>query len=1157
LHGGLPDRAVCAYRVYQSSSLQNFIENYSSLLTPDSLFGCSLYLVVQNKSMGEWLRLKLAERRGISGDNPYVLPEKALRELAEGYECVRTLLGNDDNPQAVLYMDNLKIRLYKIMEGMFSGRVPVPAVCDELYRYISSFSTLNKKDNLQIRSGRLYELADSIAGLFSHYAMNCLPLVEAWEEDRSYPGVTGALKKHEDWQRFLWNKVFDRGLSLSRILRTVEASHDVYDGEVKRVVLFGSSFLGDTALQFFYRFSRDVQVDHFILTPSGIYENYPVKVQNPLLDSWCTQMDGFAELAEGFELDASVHDYPLPREMSFLSVLQADILEDRSLPDEGLPLFPGDQSLSIHGFTSPWREVEVLKDLVLGALNEDNSLGLTDIAVLAPDINTYAPFLEALFPSDDPDLSIPFNLIDLNSSEMSPLIQAFLHLFTLPGSRFTRSELFILFDNPCFREHQHMSRLDRDNWLSLCEDLNIKWGYDRGHKSGIFPEATDFNSWERGFERIREGLFMEEGDAPELLPYGATDEESGRNWGILMQTVQNLFNDFYELDRVSMPLEQWVLLAESFLESYLKPRGENSEDEQDRFRLKGCFRDMLNLSEETPLPGDRNFGFFVFRTLLTEFIRKSSGVKGRYLTQGITCSSLKPMRAIPFRRIYMLGMNESDFPGEDEALSFDLKETVPQTIDLSRRGGDRYAFLETILSARENLTLFYKNRDALRGEVLQPSILISELLDYLNRRFDFSHSAEEFLIQEESIHNFDLRYFDGTGRSPSFNLLALESATLQMNTASKEEASFHLNRVKPSEDHQEEISLSIEDLLAFVKNPAAWYFRRVLKIYPEEEESTEQESGESRELEYLDRYGYFDQRLKTPELLADSTELDLYLKEQQLRGNLPDSDILFLERERLEQRLEEMRDQSESRHLTEELPNLHDLLIDPERQSRRQGQPSLLPLESVALLRRNWSDRGEVRPVYLCGTLDCLSASEDRADWKTLEFCDSGEPGHRHSLKAALKFLVLSCLHENLKEVQLIRIGKRDYPRLTFSSTGEEEPQRVILDNPASRLDALISHCLNPGGEVIPLYPVLGEALAKALTADPLIDDAGLLRLWKQKWMFEAANDRGSQTFHRCVYRQNFLKTPPDVDPHILRELLDLLYIPLSLAGEKGKKRGR
>jgi len=1107
--------------------------------------------------MGEWLKLKLAEQRGISGDNPYVLPEKAMRELAGGYSCVRNLLGTADSENPVLFMDNLKIRLYKILEEIFSSPERVPFSCRELYRYISSVESQNEKSTRQIRSSRLYELADSIAGLFSHYGMNSLPLVEAWEEGNHSVYVPGPLKKHEDWQKYLWGRVYEGGLSLSWILQNVEKSSDVYDAEVKRVVLFGSSFLGDTALKFFYRLSSDIQVDHFILTPSKIYSDYPLKLENPLLESWCTQMDGFAELSAGFEMETPVVNYPVPAVDSLLHILQRDILENR-VPDGKMSFNLPDNSLMIHGCTSPWREVEVLKDLLLGALNDDESLSLTDIAVLAPDINVYAPFLEALFPSNEIRSSLPYNLIDLDSSGMSPLIQGFLHLFTIPGSRFSRTELFVLFDNPCFRECQRMSHLDRESWLELCDELNIKWGYDRDHKASFFKGTSDFNSWDRAFERIREGLFLDEEDSPETLPYSASDDETGRSWGKLMLLVQNLYHDLYELDRVSMPLEQWVLLAESILESYFKVRKDDRQDEADWTRLKGCFRDILNMADETPLPGDRSFDFFVFRTLLSEYIRKSSGMKGRYLTQGITCSSLKPMRAIPFRQIYVLGMNENTFPGEDENLSFDLKDTVPQSIDLSRRGGDRYAFLETVLSATESLTLFYKNRDSIRGEILQPSVLISELLDYLEK--GTAKDLEKALILQESIHSFDPSYFT----SPrSFNSTALEAARVLMTGVSEEQDGMVLLRRDPPSQKRVDQVLSTMGILSFMRNPAAWYFKKVLHIYPEDEESPELDSSENRELPFLERYSYYDQNLRSPENLGDPSGLKKFVREQQIRGNLPEQDILFLEEERLEERLSEMREQGERIQLKEEWRGIQDILIDPEHQSGGRRVSGQLPASVIPVLKRPLLN-GSGEDIFLTGVLESLchddseNVRESDGVWKTLEYCESGTPTARHSFNSYIKYILLSALDGRCRELRLQRIGKRDYPEVRFCSEGEAEKNLVILDNPLDRLDRLIELCMNPEHEVIPLYPELGEKLAVDLNREPQMENDKLEELWCKYWL-ELSGNTGygvsGGIFQRCPYRSRFLKSLPPVNPEALRELLELIYLPIIRA--KGNSRGR
>ncbi len=1148
---------MCAYKVYQSSSLQSFVDDHSRILCPDSLFGTSLTLVVQNRSMGEWLKLKLAEKRGISADSPYVLPEKAMRELAEGYRCVRTLMGKDDSARPVLYMDNLKIRLYKIMEELFADPAGVPESCEELYAYISSSSGSDEKADTQIRSTRLYQLADSIAGLFSHYGMNTMPLVSAWDEGCSYADVPGHLKQHEKWQRFLWEKVYDSGLSLSRIFSTISESSDLYDGDIKRVVLFGSSFLGDTALQFFKRLSRDIQVDHFILTPSSFYSSYPEEgdcevVQNPLLESWSTQMDGFARFARGLETESR---FVLPCTDTVLASVQKSILEDSPVPEAPRPA-DKDSSISIHGCTSPWREVEILKDLLLTALNDDESLNLTDIAVLAPDINTYAPFLEALFPSDDKDLELPYNVIDLDSAELSPLIQGFQHLFSLPGSRFQRSELFVLFDNPCFREAQGLGRLDRKIWLELCESMNIKWGYDREHRNSFFEGTGDFNSWHRAFNRIKEGLFLDEEDDPDCLPCAPPDEETGRSWGKLMLLLQNLYNDLFELDRIRMPLEHWVLLAESVLESYFKVRKDNRQDESDWFRIKGCFRDILNMADETPLPGEREYDFFVFRTLLNEYISKSSGVKGRYLTQGITCSSLKPMRAIPFRRIYVLGLDEATFPGEDTKLSFDLKECFDKGIDLSRRGGDRYAFLETLLSAGESLTLFYKSRNPVSGEVLQPSILISELLDFLEKSFLFSEGAPaDILISRESIHSFDPRYFTG-GRS--FNKAALESALLLQKGEREDKAESPLVKVH-TESESGELVLSLDSIVRFLKNPVAWYYKNVLHIYLDEEESPELDSRENWELPFLEKYSFYKNSLWPPEKLENPALLESYVKSQQIRGYLPESGISFLEVENLKDRLETMKAQAadEEVRLSEEWEKYVDVLIDPERGSRgfRDERP-LTAKQIPELSRKIVTSTGEELTVHLTGVMESLATGDEPGVWKTLEYCESREPKARHNFESILKFLILSVYKSDFKELRQQKMGRGSdkdgrYKKIIFRRDGEPMDNEVVLDNPEERLDKLIRLCLMPEENILPLYPELGEALARELKDSPLMSDNDLLSLWKRTWM-DKVNDKWSNgDLKACRYRSLFLSNPPEIEVGTLRDFLQLIYQPLAAAAPK------
>lgn len=1152
---------MSAYHIYQSNSLAGLVEEYSDFLTPSSLFDDSLCLIVQNRNMGEWLKLKLAAHRGVSADFNYVMPENALRDFCSGYSSARKLIGEEGGGKPVLFLDNLKLILFKTLENLQDPKHGADPVFQELFRYVGAADPAEEKDIPPVRSARLYELADSIAGLFYHYGMNCRDLITPWERGDSFPDMPVHLKKHEVWQKKLWNILFHPGqpyLHLSQLLSEAMQAGDSYDGRIKRVVLFGSSFLGDTGLNFFYHLSRDIRVDHFILSPSSVYSNWNGEVQNALLSSWSTLIGGFATLSGTFENASHQNEYSHAPGNSLLASLQNDILDNRQITDK-TAVTGDDRSLQIHTFTSCWREIEVLKDLILDALNRDNSLKLTDICILAPDINEYAPFFEALFPVygdiAPPRDHLPYNIVDLAGSEDSPYIQGFLHLFTLPGERFSRRDLFLLFDNPCFCDTFQINRQERDFWLDLCEELNIKWGLNKSHKQSFYGEASDFNSWEEGFRRLLDGFFLEEED-DEGLPRGLSDETGNQSAGKLIALTENLFNDLYELNRISLPLKQWILLAEAMMESYISVREGNRQDQKDRWRLKGTFRDLLTLSEDSVMPAtvSDDLDFTVFRILLTEFISKSGGERGRYLTQGITCSSLKPLRAIPFRRVYVLGLNESSFPGEDIQLSFDLREVVQQTIDLSRRGSDKYAFLETLLSTEDALTLFYNDRDPVRGETLQPSIMISELMEYLNLNYSFPGDvpAEEYLIHRESIHDYDVRYYNGEAGFYSFNRPALKSASIAVHPVTEEPLSMDLSQ----DEGTIQDLLTIRDLEQFLKNPASYYFRKSLAVYLEEEENREEDSQENWESDFLDRYRYLYNSLDDPGSLCNTSSLKSFLEDQQKRGILPDSQLIFLEEDFYTRRLEEMGKQLEEKGLQNGLPSARDYLIAPEEAAglsfRDEG------LHPSVLVPRLVLDLDNGRSVRLSGILEELSPlPEGQKLWGTMEYCESGKPSVRHYLKSFLKALFLDALSrqgyvEEFASLRLYQLGKRSYPLLNYDlnpSPGTVESGTIPLNAADKRIRRIVRLCLEHKYEPVMLYPELGEVLGQELAAQPHMGDDELLKLWKQNWEKLAQSDsfRGFSPFASCPYRKQFLSNPPQTDPDRLRELLETIYLPFCI----------
>ncbi|MGM1325027.1 exodeoxyribonuclease V subunit gamma, partial [Klebsiella michiganensis] len=134
-------------------------------------------------------------------------------------------------------------------------------------------------------------------------------------------------------------------------------------------------------------------------------------VGNPLLASWGKLGRDYIYLLAGLEryeeLDAFVDIAP----DNLLHNLQADILELRNAAVAGRSaeefansrskrlLAADDRSLTIHVCHSPQREVEVLHDRLLAMLEENPELTPRDIIVMVADIDSYSPYIQAVFGS--------------------------------------------------------------------------------------------------------------------------------------------------------------------------------------------------------------------------------------------------------------------------------------------------------------------------------------------------------------------------------------------------------------------------------------------------------------------------------------------------------------------------------------------------------------------------------------------------------------------------------------------------------------------------------------------------------------------------------------------------------------------------------------
>ena len=102
-----------------------------------------------------------------------------------------------------------------------------------------------------------------------------------------------------------------------------------------------------------------------------------------------------------------------------------------------------------------------------------------------------------------------------------------------------------------------------------------------------------------------------------------------------------------------------------------------------------------------------------------------------FLRDRVNFCSFIPMRAIPFKHIFMLGMNDGEYPKTDNGDYFDLMKTYFRHGDRNRRNDDCYMFLESLISAEKSLYISYLGRDAVKNDEKNPSMLVNELINYI------------------------------------------------------------------------------------------------------------------------------------------------------------------------------------------------------------------------------------------------------------------------------------------------------------------------------------------------------------------------------------------------------------------------------------------
>lgn len=695
---------------------------------------------------------------------------------------------------------------------------------------------------------RRYALAEQIALLFDEYLVYRPDWILAWEHGKA-----------DHWQARLWRRMTDgqpirhRVRLAQEFVETLRGGTPAVAALPARISLFGLTSLPPAHLGLFATVAQVMEVHLFLLNPcqeywGAIRDEHEIarsagprdpaalrlETGNSLLASLGKQSRDLFDQLQDLEA-AEETRFDEPGEGLLLHAVQSDILHLRNRgegPDERTAIGAADRSIQVHACHSPTREIEVLHDQLLAHFESDAGLTPADVVVMTPDIDRYAPTIEAVFGTAVPARRIPYHVAGRSARSASPLVRTFFALLELPESRFDANGVLALLEAEAVRRRFGVALSDLDLIRDWLRQTGIRWGVDAEDRAGReLPRVPD-HTWRAGLDRLLLGYALPGGGSrlfAGVLPYDEVEGNSAAVLGRLVAFAEALFGAAADL-RSSRSVPAWADRLRRLVADFFDP---DDRAEEERGRLLAAIAAMEAHARQAEFAGDVSLR--LVRSCLQGLIEGDGG-RSPLAAGTVTFCGLVPARGIPFAVVCLVGMNDGAFPRVQRTIGFDLMHEEPRQGDRSRRQDDRSLFLEALLAARRVFYVSYVGQHIRENSPLPPSVLVSELLDYLDRGFlgpDPSRPIRGQLVTRHPLQPFSPRYFRGDGPLFSF---AADLCEASRAAAGERGGRLPFLRTPLPEPPAEWREVTLEQLIRFFTQPTRYLVRERLGIRLEEDE---------------------------------------------------------------------------------------------------------------------------------------------------------------------------------------------------------------------------------------------------------------------------------------------------------------------------------
>lgn len=865
-------------------------------------------ILIQSQGMGTWLQQELSVHNGISSQVKCQMPASFIWQLAE------TLMP-EDRLVPLFEKNNLRWEVFRrLPEKLTDARYAL------LRRYL--VNQMHSEDQQGIEQPEtnglsdqktLFELAALIADTFDAYQNYRPDWLETWESGESVlDSNKEELQSLEAWQADLWCSLYPqladdarqyRSKLLAKLLQGLTSPDCNLENILpERMFIFGLSALPPQWLPVIHALGRHIKIHFMVHNPCAFYWGdvltpiQKLKLEqslvekgvssataaesflegNPLLASWGKLgRDYLTLLTDQQVIDGATNEFfdfdntTQAGSITALSSIQRDVL---NLTTNQLALLSQDDSLRFASCHSALREVEALHDYLFNLLNQHPDIKPKDIIVMTPDVQEFAPLIEAVFsrPAIDVDGQpqyLPYGISDQSLSSDQPLLDTLASLLELSSSRLTGADIMDLLDRAAIRSRFGISEEELEDIKRWIEHLNIRWGLSEEHRDRVLNMngSGDGNTWISAAKRLMAGYLLGEEQIvgtldAQVLAFPQRSPEKQILVGKFLHFL-DLISLSIEMQSKSACLPEWLEIMGDFWHSWLD-FDHVSEDIQ-----RSLDQFTQNVAEESALTDfTEQVSYSVIASLL-KIQFENERVSQRFLAGRINFCTLMPMRSIPFKVVCMLGMNEGSYPRQVQSQSFDLLTQLPARIgDRSRRDDDRYLFLEAICSARSHLYISYCGRDIQDNSERYPSVLVSELQQYCVDQFSLkghefgeNETILKHILSEHHLQPFHNDYYLNASQTDLVKGVKLSDARALNKTFSHEWLAL-LNHIQPkpiehpqkleetvklssSTVYEEEqldffdevpaveiFEIDFEQVLKCLLHPLRYFYQRVLQI---------------------------------------------------------------------------------------------------------------------------------------------------------------------------------------------------------------------------------------------------------------------------------------------------------------------------------------